>query len=54
MAVAVKAMHTTSQLILLQSLFNVLFNVLKMFRIMADTQSIDVVTFDFKGTCVRC
>ena len=19
-----------------------------------DTQSIDVVTFDFKGTCVRC
>ena len=21
---------------------------------MADTQAIDVVTFDFKGNCVRC
>ena len=21
---------------------------------MTDTQAIDVVTFDFKGTCVRC
>ena len=26
----------------------------KMFGIMTDTQSIDVVTFDFKGTRVRC
>ena len=25
-----------------------------MFRIMTDTQSIDFVTFDFKGTRVRC
>ena len=29
-------------------------NVLKKFRIMTDTQAIDVVTFDFKGTRVRC
>ena len=29
-------------------------NVLKNSRIMTDTQSIDVVTFDFKGTRVRC
>ena len=27
---------------------------LEWFRIMMDTQAIDVVTFDFKGTRVRC
>ena len=27
---------------------------LKLFGIMTDTQAIDVVTFDFKGTRVRC
>ena len=27
---------------------------LKRFKIMADTQAIDVVTFDFKGLCVHC
>ena len=29
-------------------------NLLKKFRIITDTQAIDVVTFDFKGTRVRC
>ena len=29
-------------------------NVLRKFRIMTDTQTIDVVTFDFRGTRVRC
>ena len=29
-------------------------NVLERFEIMTDTQAIDVVTFDFKGTRVRC
>ena len=29
-------------------------NVLERFGIMTDTQAIDVVTFDFKGTLVRC
>ena len=53
MTVAEKAMHTTSQLILQESLFKCL-NVLELFRIMTDTQAIDVVTFDFKGTRVRC
>ena len=27
---------------------------LEMFGIMTDTQATDVVTFDFKGTVVRC
>ena len=48
MDVAVKAMRTTSQLILLESL-----NVLKRFGIMTDTQSTDVVTFEFEGTRVH-
>ena len=47
MTVAEKAMHTTSQLILQE-------NVLERLRIMTDTQAIDVVTFAFKGTRVRC
>ena len=29
-------------------------NVLERFRIMTDSQTIDVVTFHFKGTGVRC
>ena len=50
MAVAIKAMHTTStHNILLESLL-----VLEQFRIMMVTQAIDVVSFDFKGTLVRC
>ena len=53
MSVAVKAEHTTSQLILLES-FKGCLNVLKWFEILMDTQVIDVVTFDFKGTRVRC
>ena len=47
MTVAEKAMHTSSQLILQESLFS---DVLERFGIMKD----DVVTFDFKGTRVRC
>ena len=31
-----------------------MLNVLEQFGIMMDTQAIDVVTFDFKGTHVRC
>ena len=27
---------------------------LERLKIMTDTQATDVVTFDFKGTCVRC
>ena len=43
MVVAVKAMHTDNMhTILLESL-----NPLEQFRIMMDTQTIDVVTFDF-------
>ena len=47
MTVAEKAMHKTSKLILQE-------NVLERLRIMTDTQAIDVVTFAFKGTRVRC
>ena len=54
MDVAVKAMHTTSQLILPRDFVQLCLNVLKLFGLMTDTQSIDVVTFDFKGTRVRC
>ena len=46
-------MHTTSQLVLLES-FSSDVNVLKWFLIMTSTQAIGVVTFDFKGTRVRC
>ena len=31
-----------------------MFKCAEKFEIMTDTQAIDVVTFDFKGTCVRC
>ena len=31
-----------------------ILNVLEWFEILTDTQAIDVVTFDFKGTRVRC
>ena len=54
MVVVVKAMHTANMhSILLESLLSdVLTNVLELFGIMIDTQAIDVVTFDFKGTRV--
>ena len=50
----VKAMHTADMLnILLESLLSDVSNVLvnERYRMM-DTQAIDVVTFDFKGTRV--
>ena len=53
MTVAEKAMHTTSQLLTIEFVQSCL-NVLERFRIMTDTQAIGVVTFDFKGTRVRC
>ena len=31
-----------------------MFNLFELFGIMMDTQAIDVVTFDFKGTRVLC
>ena len=31
-----------------------MFKCAKKFEIMTDMQAIDVVTFDFKGICVRC
>ena len=49
MAVVVKAIHTASK----HSIYRVCSMMFK-FEIMIDTQAIDVVTFDFKGTCVRC
>ena len=52
MVEVVKAMHTANMhKILLESLLSDVSNVLKRFRKM-DTQAIDVVTFDFKGTRV--
>ena len=53
MAVVVKAMHTTSQQILLESLLSDVQYALTV-GIMTDTQAIDIVTFDFKGTQFRC
>ena len=48
MPLALKALHTAST-------HNVVcLNVLEMFGIMTDTQPTHVVTFDFKGTGVRC
>ena len=48
-----KAMHTANMHnILLESLLIDVSNVLERFGVM-DTQAIDVVTFDFKGTRVR-
>ena len=52
MVEVVKAMHTTNMLnILLESLLSDVSNVLERFGMM-DTQSIGVVTLDFKGTRV--
>ena len=53
MPLSVKAMYTanTHNVLTDSSLSDV--NVLKRFGIMNDTQAIDVVTFDFKGTGVR-
>ena len=52
MVEGVKAMHKANiHNILLESLLNDVSNVLERFGMM-DTQSIDVVTFDFKGTSV--
>ena len=52
MVEGVKAMHTANiRNILLESLLSNVSNVLERFGMM-DTQSIDFVTFDFKGTRV--
>ena len=52
MVEVVKAMHTTNMHnILLESSLSDVSNVLERFGMM-DTQPIDVVTFDFKGTRV--
>ena len=52
MVEVVKAMHTVNvHNILLESLLSDVSNVLERFRMM-DTQANDVVTFEFKGTCV--
>ena len=53
MAVVLRAMHTASK----HNIFrvcSVVFKCAKKIRIMTDTKAIDVVTFDFKGTRVRC
>ena len=53
MAVVVKALHTSSK----HNIYRVCSVMLKCalkIGIMTDTQTIDVVTFDFKGTRVRC
>ena len=54
MDMTVKAMHTTSQFVLLESFFHRCLNVLRWFQILTSTQAIDAVTFDFKGSRVRC
>ena len=52
MVKVVKAMHTANKHnILLESLLSDVSHVFERFRMM-DTQAIDVVTFDFKGTRV--
>ena len=53
MAVVVKAMHTASKHNIYR-VCSVMFKCAYKFEIMTDTQVIDVVTFDFKGTCVCC
>ena len=53
MAVVIKAMHTASKHNIYR-VCSVMFKCALKFGIMTDTQSIDVVTFDFKGTRVRC
>ena len=59
MAVAIKAMHTTSQHILPENLLSDVEICLNRsglcwVGIMTDTQDINVVTFDFKGTGGCC
>ena len=49
MLLVVKAMQTASK----HNVLLLCLNVLKI-GIMTDTQAFDVVTFDFKGTRVRC
>ena len=53
MAVVVKAKHTATKNNTYR-VCSVMFKCAKKFGIMTDTQAIDVVTFDFKGTRVRC
>ena len=53
MAVVVKAMHTASKNNIYR-VCSVMLKCAKKFGIMTDTHAIDVVTFDFKGTRVRC
>ena len=50
MVVVVKAMHTDNMHNILQESSLRCLNELERFRIMMDTQAIDVLTFDFKGT----
>ena len=52
MIVVVKAMQTANMHNIDQRVCSVMFNVPERFRIMMDTQAIDVMTFDFKGTRV--
>ena len=53
MAVVVKAMHTASKINVYRAC-SVMFKCAKKIGITTDTQAIDVVTFDFKGTRVCC
>ena len=53
MYVVVKAMHTASKHNIYR-VCSVVFKCASKIQIMTDTQAIDVVTFDFKGTRVRC
>ena len=53
MAVVVKAMHTASKHSIYRGC-SVMFKCAWKFEIMTDTLAINVVTFDYKGTCVRC
>ena len=54
MAVAVKTMHTTSTHNILLEFAQWCLNVVERIGIMMVTQAIDVVTFDLKGTLLRC
>ena len=53
MAVVIKAMHTNSKHNI-DRVSSRMFKCAQKFGTMIDTQSIDVVTFDLKGTRVRC
>ena len=52
MVVVVKTMQTANMHNILLEISQGCFNVLERLGIMMDTQAIDVVTFDFKGTRV--